>query len=170
MGIPKGGEHPLWLRAGQYLAREAGAIMKRVFLLALLIFVSATACGKKSDLRAPELAAPQPINNLSARPASDGVTLTWNRPTEYIDGKEIKDLASFVIFRKEISPNCLDCPVPYRQLQIVNVEDREKFVKQKQYRYDDREARTNAIYRYRVSAQLFDGSLSAPSNEVEISR
>ena len=144
--------------------------MKRVFLLALLILVSAAACGKKSDPRAPELVAPQPINNLSVRPAPDGVTLTWNRPTEYIDGKEIKDLASFVIFRKEISLSCVDCPVPYRQLQIVNVEDREKFVKQKQYRYDDREVRGNAIYRYRVSAQLFDGSLSAPSNEVEISR
>jgi hypothetical protein len=139
------------------------------FLLALLI-VGSAACGKKADPRAPELAAPKPINNLSARPAPDGVMLTWNRPTEYIDGKEIKDLASFVIFRKELSPSCLDCPVPYRQLQIVNVEDREKFVKQKQYRFDDREVRANAVYRYRVSAQLFDGSLSAPSNEVEISR
>jgi predicted small lipoprotein YifL len=144
--------------------------MKRLILLALLILVSAAACGKKGDLRAPELAAPQPINNLSARPAPDGVTLTWNRPTEYIDGKEIKDLASFVIFRKELSPSCVDCPVPYRQLRIVNVEDREKFVKQKQYRYDDLEVRAKAVYRYRVSAQLFDGSLSAPSNEVEITR
>jgi len=144
--------------------------MKRIIWLALFIVVSATACGKKGDLRAPELAAPLPINNLSARPAPDGVTLTWNRPTEYIDGKEIKDLASFVIFRKEISLSCVDCPVPYRQLRIVNVEDREKFVKQKQYRYDDQEVRAKAVYRYRVSAQLFDGSLSAPSNEVEITR
>ena len=144
--------------------------MQRTIFLFLLICAIATACGKKSDVRAPELAAPKPINNLSARPAPDGVTLTWNRPTEYIDGKEIKDLASFVIFRKEISPSCLDCPVPYRQLQILNVEDREKFVKQKQYRYDDQEVSANAVYRYRVSAQLFDGSLSAPSNEVEITR
>jgi hypothetical protein len=144
--------------------------MKRLLILAALVAALAASCGKKGDPRAPELAAPKPINNLSARAAPDGVTLTWNRPTEYIDGKEIKDLASFVIFRKEISPTCLDCPVPYRQLQIVNVEDRERFVKQKQYRYDDREVRANAVYRYRVSAQLFDGSLSAPSNEVEISR
>ncbi len=144
--------------------------MKRILLLTLIIVAGAAACGKKGDLRAPELAAPKPINNLSARPAPDGVTLTWNRPTEYIDGKEIKDLASFVIFRKEISPTCLDCPVPYRQLRIVNVEDREKFVKQKRYRYDDLEVRANAVYRYRVSAQLFDGSLSAPSNEVEVTR
>lgn len=144
--------------------------MKPFLMLVLLIALVASACGRKGDLRAPELAAPKPVNNLSARAAPDGVTLTWNRPTEYIDGKEIKDLASFVIFRKEISPSCLDCPVPYRQLQIVSVEDREKFIKQKQYRYDDLEVRANSIYRYRVSAQLFDGSLSAPSNEVEVSR
>jgi hypothetical protein len=144
--------------------------MKRCLLVALLTASIALGCGKKADPRAPELAAPLPINNLRARPVADGVTLTWNRPTEYIDGKEIKDLASFVIFRKELSPSCLDCPVPYRQLTIVNVEDREKFIKQKQYRYDDREVRSNTVYRYRVSSQLFDGSLSAPSNEVEIAR
>ena len=52
----------------------------------------------------------------------------------------------------------------------VYVEDREKFAKQKQYRFDDQEVRPNSIYRYRVSSQLLDGSLSAPSNEVEIAR
>jgi len=55
-------------------------------------------------------------------------------------------------------------------IAIVNVEDRDKFVQQKQYRYDDQEVRPKAIYRYRVSSQLLDGSLSAPSNEVEIAR
>ena len=144
--------------------------MKRLLFLVLLIAALAPACGKKADPRASEFVAPKPITNLSARPAPNGVSLTWNRPTEYMDGKEIKDLTSFVIFRKEISPSCLDCPVPYRQLTIVNVEDREKFVKQKQYRFDDGEVRAKTIYRYRVSAQLIDGSLSAPSNEVEISR
>jgi hypothetical protein len=144
--------------------------MKRLLLVVLLMASIALACGKKGDPRAPELAAPLPINNLRARASADAVTLTWNRPTEYIDGREIKDLASFVIFRKELSPGCLDCPVPYRQLTIVNVEDREKFVKQKQYRYDDQEVGSNRVYRYRVSSQLFDGSLSAPSNEVEIAR
>ena len=144
--------------------------MKRILRLALVIAIITPACGKKADPRVPEFVAPKPITNLSARLAANGVTLTWNRPTEYMDGKEIKDLTSFVIFRKEISPSCLDCPVPYRQLTIVNVEDREKFVKQKQYRFDDGEVRAKTIYRYRVSAQLVDGTLSAPSNEVEISR
>jgi len=144
--------------------------MKNAWLLILMVLVAGSACGKKGDPRAPELATPKLITNLAARSTADGVALTWNRPTEYVDGSELKDLASFVIFRKEISRSCLDCPVPYRQLTTVNVEDREKFVRQKQYRFDDREVRSGTIYRYRVASQLFDGSLSGPSNEVEITR
>jgi hypothetical protein len=129
-----------------------------------------SACGKKGDPRAPELATPKPIQNLIARAEADGITLTWNRPTEHIDGTELKDLASFVIFRKEVSASCPDCPVPYRPLTTVFVEDHEKFIKQKRYRYLDQEVRLDAVYRYRVSPQLGDGSLGGPSNEVEIKR
>ena len=129
-----------------------------------------TACGKKGDPRAPELATPRTITNLAAKSGPGGVSLTWNRPTEYVDGQALKDLAGFVIFRKEVSPSCPDCPVPYRQLTTVYVEDRDKFTQQKQYRYEDQEVVPKAIYRYRISSQLLDGSLSAPSNEVEIVR
>jgi len=129
-----------------------------------------TGCGKKGDVRAPELVIPETIRNLTARPDKAGVTLTWSRPERYVDGKSITDLTSFVIFRKDISPSCADCPVPYRPLTTVYVEDREKFVKQRQYRFIDDQAQTKVTYRYRVSSQLKDGSLSEPSNEVEIVR
>jgi hypothetical protein len=142
--------------------------------IALFIFVVVVlwshACGRKGDPRAPELATPKVIQNLNARTGPDSVTLTWSRPTEYIDGQELKDLAGFVIFRKELSPSCLDCPVPYRQLTTVFVEDRQKFIKEKQYRFVDQEVRPQAVYRYRVSSQLSDGSLGGPSNEVEVQR
>jgi hypothetical protein len=140
-----------------------------LFMLLFLAFWS-SACGRKGDPRAPELVTPKIIQNLSARTGVNGVTLTWTRPSEYIDGKQLKDLASFVIFRKELSPSCLDCPVPYRQLTTVFVEDHEKFIKQKQYRFVDQEVRPEAVYRYRVSSQLSDGSLGGPSNEVEVKR
>jgi hypothetical protein len=128
------------------------------------------ACGRKGDPRAPELATPKPIQNLSARSDAAGITLTWSRPTENVDGTELKDLASFVIFRKELSASCPDCPVPFRPLTTVFVEDHEKFVKQKQYRFIDQEVRPQAVYRYRISPQLKDGSLGGPSNEVEVKR
>jgi len=144
--------------------------MKRFLVLGLVLGILGMGCGKKGDLRAPELATPKTITNLAARSGPSGIILTWSRPTEYVDGTALKDLASFVIFRKEVSQSCPDCPVPYRPLTTVNVEDRDKFAQQKQYRYDDQEVRPKAIYRYRVSSQLLDGSLSAPSNEIEIAR
>ena len=144
--------------------------MKKLFILALLAATVGLGCGKKGEPRAPELATPKTITNLAARSGPNSIILSWNRPTEYVDGTSLKDLASFVIFRKEVSQSCPDCPVPYRQLTTVYVEDRDKFAQQKQYRYDDQEVRPKAIYRYRVSSQLLDGSLSAPSNEIEIAR
>jgi hypothetical protein len=144
--------------------------MKAAATLLLGLMLVSAGCGRKGDPRAPELATPRTIDNLTARPDPSGVVLTWSRPTEYVDGKAIHDLASFVIFRKEISPTCPDCPAAYRPLTTVFVEDREKFVKQKQYRFIDDAAQPKAVYRYRVSSQLTDGSLSEPSNEVEIKR
>ena len=144
--------------------------MRVLVALALMLVLFFSGCGKKGDPRAPELATPRVIENLRAASVANGVALTWSRPTEYVDGSELKDLVGFAIFRKDISPTCVDCPVPYRPLTTVDIEDREKFVKQKQYRYLDEEAQQKMIYRYRVSSQLRDGSLSEPSNEVEITR
>jgi len=144
--------------------------MRVLVALALMPALFLSGCGKKGDPRAPELATPRVIENLRATSVPNGVALTWSRPTEYVDGSELKDLVGFAIFRKDISPTCVDCPAPYRPLTTVDVEDREKFVKQKQYRYVDEEAQQKMTYRYRVSSQLKDGSLSEPSNEVEIAR
>jgi hypothetical protein len=144
--------------------------MKQIALVLLLCMAFWSACGRKGDPRAPELVSPKTIDNLRAQTSPNGVTLTWSRPAQSIDGRDLKDLSSFVIFRKELSPTCLECPVPYRQLTTVFVEDNEKFIKQRQYRFVDQEVRPQAVYRYRVSSQLSDGSLGGPSNEVEVKR
>ena len=143
--------------------------MKSVAIICMAVAL-AWGCGKKADPRAPELAAPERITNLRAQDAADGVSLTWSRPEQYVDGRSMRDLASFVIFRKDLSPSCLDCPVPYKRLTTVSVEDRDKFVKVRQYRYVDAGVQPKTVYRYRVSSQLFDGTLSEPSNEIEIAR
>jgi hypothetical protein len=78
--------------------------MRLFALLAFLPVLLFLGCGKKGDPRAPELATPKVIENLRAALVPNGVALTWSRPTEYVDGSELKDLAGFVIFRKELSP------------------------------------------------------------------
>lgn len=142
----------------------------KILLVTVALVLLANGCGKKADPRAPELAAPERITNLRAQAAGDGISLVWGRPDSYVDGRALKDLASFVIFRKELPQSCLDCPVPYRQLTTVSVEDRDKFNKQRQYRFVDTNVQPKTVYRYRVTAQLADGTLGEPSNEIEIVR
>ena len=137
-------------------------------LLPMAFCLGLSACGKKGDPKAPELAAPQTIRDLKAEAGSKGIALTWGRPTRYVDGRELRDLAGFVIFRKEISKKCPECPVPYRERVTLSVEDQGKFIKKRQFRFVDQELAPETIYRYRVFSQLRDGSLSEPSNEVEV--
>jgi len=150
--------------------REIRMIFIFYCLMLLAFGLPLSGCGKKGDPRAPELVIPQTIRSLTARQDKAGVALTWSRPTQYVDGQALKDLTSFVIFRKEIPPSCADCSVPYRPLTTVFVEDQEKFIRQKQYRFVDEQVQPKATYRYRISSQLKDGSLSEPSNEIEIVR
>jgi hypothetical protein len=137
-----------------------------LFLLLGTLFLSS--CGKKGDPRAPELAVPEPIPDLRAEARDKAVTLSWSRPTKYIDGKALRDLAGFVIFRKELSKTCPDCPVPFRERAKVSVEDQEKFIQKRRFGFVDSELVPQTTYRYRVFSQLADGSLSDSSNEVEV--
>ncbi|MFQ5683605.1 MAG: hypothetical protein ACE5HC_10070 [Candidatus Binatia bacterium] len=145
--------------------------MKPVLILCCAVLLVGSACGKKGDPRAPELATPEIIRDLKVKKRGDGIALTWSRPKKYVDGKELRDLAGFVIFRKDLpkKSSCPDCPVPYRKRITVSVEDQQKFIKKKRFRVVDRELSPQTIYRYRVFSKLMDGSLSRPSNEVEIS-
>lgn len=136
------------------------------FLFAFAL--SSAACGKKGSPRAPELSIPAPIRDLAAEARDGAIQLAWSRPTRYVDGKELRDLAAFVVFRKEIPAACPDCPTPYRELATVPVDDQEKFIKKRRFAFLDREVKPQTVYRYRVFSQLGDGGLSEPSNEVEI--
>lgn len=147
--------------------KSMGELLPIAYCL-LAFVVSFVACGRKGDPRAPELALPETIRDLRAQADSGGIALTWSRPTHYIDGKELRDLAAFVIFRREVPKTCPDCPAVYRERTTLSVEDQEKFMKKKQLRFIDDELKPQTIYRYRVFSQLRDGSLSGPSNEVEI--
>ena len=137
-----------------------------ILLMVAVFFLSS--CGKRGDPRAPELAVPETIRDLKAEAQAKGIALTWGRPTQYVDGKALRDLAAFVIFRKEISKSCPDCATPFRERAKVSVEDQEKFVQKKRFGFIDQELVPQTTYRYRVFTELADGLLSEPSNEVEV--
>jgi hypothetical protein len=142
--------------------------MRAYLVLLLVVACCLSSCGKKGDPRAPELTVPQTIRDLKAEAQAKGITLTWGRPTQYADGKALRDLAAFVIFRREISKTCPDCPTPFRERARVSVDDQEKFVQKKRFGFIDQELVPQTTYRYRVFSELADGLLSDPSNEVEV--
>ena len=72
--------------------REIRLIFIFYCLLLLAFGLPLSGCGKKGDVRAPELVIPETIRNLTARQDKAGVALTWSRPTQYVDGQALKDL------------------------------------------------------------------------------
>ena len=103
-----------------------------------------------------------------AEAGSKGVVLTWSRPTRYVDGKRLRDLQGFVIFRKEISTTCPECPALYRERATILIEDQQRFIQKRKFRMVDQEITPQTTYLYRVFSRLMDASLSDPSNEAKV--
>ncbi|NIO07916.1 MAG: hypothetical protein GTO40_07890 [Deltaproteobacteria bacterium] len=111
---------------------------------------------------------PETIKDLSVQVEGGGIALTWSRPTRYLDGKPLEELAGFVVFRKEITLTCPQCPAVYRERVALAVEDQQKFLKKQKFRYVDGQLTPQVSYHYRVFSRLTDGSLSEPSNEAKL--
>jgi len=153
------------------IKRGWGRSLSHIFVIGMLFFVAlllVVSCGKKGPPRAPELAVPETIKDLKAEAGGGGIALTWSRPTRYLDGKSLDDLAGFVVFRKEITQACPECPAPYRERVTLPVEDQQKFLKKQKFRYVDGELTPQVNYVYRIFSRLLDGSLSDPSNEAKL--
>jgi hypothetical protein len=160
-----------WDREGDRGLRRIPPLLRTALALhfIIIVFVVAGSCGKKGAPHAPEFALPQVIGDLNAEAGSTGVILTWSRPTRYADGKRLRDLQGFVVFRKEISPACPDCRVPYREQATILIDDQERFIQKTRFRVVDQETlNPGAKYLYRVVSRLADGSQSEPSNEASV--
>jgi hypothetical protein len=120
-------------------------------------------CGRKTAVKAPQLVAPEAIRELDAKNAETGIQISWERPTKYLDGSSMYDLAAFRIERSVGSE-------PFAVRDQVIVEDRYRFQKIKRFRYLDTAVEWGATYAYRVFSLTDDDDESAPSNEVEIVR
>ncbi len=121
------------------------------------------ACGRKTAVRPPDLVAPQSVEGVSAVNLDDGIEVRWQRPTRYVDGSHMLDLAAFRIERKR--PCC-----GYRLLEHLEVEDRQRFRRKKTFRYLDSTADLGEIYHYRVIAITVDEYESLPGEAVFIRR
>jgi hypothetical protein len=134
-----------------------------VVVLLLSGWLAAAACGRKTPVVAPALAAPQTVEELQATNRLDGIELSWDRPTRYADGSHMLDLDGFRVERRR--PCC-----GYVELARVPVEDRTRFQRARRFRYVDERVEPGELYSYRVIAFTVDEYESLPSEAVQIQR
>jgi hypothetical protein len=131
--------------------------------LVTAVALLSAACGRKTFIRPPELAAPQRIENLAAANVADGVQLAWARPKTYSDGSRMTDLGAFTIERSTGGG-------PFVPVGTVEVTDRERLQQERRFRWVDTGASVGEIYAYRVLSATTDGYVSEPSNVAAIER
>ncbi len=132
----------------------------RLLLIATLA-VALVACGRKTDPKPPELVAPRAVSELALTTRADGVMIRWLRPTQYVDGSSMEDLAGFVLERSRNNE-------PFSEHVRVPVTDRGMFQKVKRFEYVDTAVSSGTTYHYRVVAFTTDGYYSADSGAATI--
>jgi hypothetical protein len=123
----------------------------------------ALACGRKTIVKAPELVAPERIDNLAAANAVEGIQLSWRRPERYADGSHMYDLGSFRVERGVSSD-------VFVAVKTVEVTDRERFQQERRFAWTDPDTVLGQTYRYRVVSETTDGYVSEPSNVAILAR
>jgi hypothetical protein len=130
--------------------------------IVLVAMLAVTACGVRNRPLPPELVQPDAPSELVAKSTTDGVLLTWRRPTSYSGGKHMRDLAGFEIERAT-APD-----VDYAQVGTVTLTDQTRFQQDRSVTWTDGTAAVDTTYRYRVIAVTLDGYRSVPSEPVTI--
>jgi hypothetical protein len=141
-------------RAHSKPSRIAGAV------LALVVLAH---CGRKTDVRPPELVAPEVVEGVRAQNVVEGIRVSWRRPTRYVDGSTMTDLGGFRIERSRDGGE-------FAAWREEPVDDRERFRKTRRFRVVDTDVEMGREYRYRVRAFTLDGHVSTASPAAGIVR
>jgi hypothetical protein len=132
-----------------------------IFLVVVLAFV--LACGRKTDVKPPELVAPEVVQNVTARNVADAIRVRWARPRNYADGTTMRDLAGFRVERARG-----DCA--FEAIATIPVVDRDRFQQKRRFEHLDSDVEVGARYSYRVMAITEYGHTSPGSAIVELVR
>ena len=130
-------------------------------LLAAALCLVHSACGRKGAPRPAVEVLPETITDLEAKAVPGGIELKWGRPRRYTGGDNMSDLGGFWLQRAN-GPGA-----PFEALATVDVTDRERFQRTKQFQYVDKAVEPDRTYLYRVVSFTLDRYVSAPSNIVD---
>ena len=87
----------------------------------LLLVITLTGCGKKTDLVPPQKLVPVRITDLRAVLDENGATLEWSYPTEMENGDQLQAIESFEIYRSVMPAEdfCPGCPLRFEEPVVI---------------------------------------------------
>ncbi len=137
---------------------------RHLWAAAALALGSLIACGIKGEPRPPAFVRPSTIVDLAAESTDGGIRLTWTRPTTTMDGKTMPDLDGIMITRAiDIAPPTRPSELLFEHIATIHLDDRERFHKVREMRFEDRSVTPGQSYAYTVTAFTFDRYFGAPS-------
>ena len=142
-----------------------------IVFFCMLCTIQCVGCGKKGDPTAPRPVLPGEIEDLSAHPQGESITLTWSIPRTNTDGTPLVDLKGFKIVRSVSSfeKECKTCPKKFVLLYDVDYKTHlMNKPKATAIEYVDRDLNFGTIYTYRVLSYNAANRHSPPSNTREI--
>ena len=95
--------------------------MNKIINLIFIICFPLIACGRMTEPKAPEVVSPTPVVELIVTPAVDGLTFDWKSPETSQEGKTLRQIDGYRIYRKEIkqSADLFDQKIPFDELAFV---------------------------------------------------
>jgi hypothetical protein len=145
------------------VTRPQARVQRKLRIAAALALAVLAQCGRKTDVRPPELVAPEVVQGVKAENVTEGISVSWRRPENYVDGSNMTDLAGFRIERSRDGE-------PFAAWREEAVNDRERFRKTRRFRILDTDVEMGHEYRYRVRAFTLDDDVSTDSNVAGIVR
>src|SRR4029077_5352168 len=101
---------------------------------------------------------------LAAIASPDGVRLSWTRPLQYTGGKKMNDLGGFTIERSPDEGG----PPAYTKIATVEIEDRDRYRKDRHIEWLDQDVTQGMRYLYRVTSFTLDGYQSPTAGPVAV--
>ena len=146
-------------------SRRSAARAALVCALLTCALAAAAGCGRRGNPRPPEDVLPQTITALEVREEPAGIVVAWPRPDLYTGGGKMSDLGAFIVERA-----VGEGTAEFTEHARIEVLDRDRFRQVRNFRFTDTGTSAGVHYRYRVVSTTTDGYVSAPSNEVGITR
>ncbi len=138
-------------------------------LVGLFLLTGLSGCGYKNMPVAPQALVPEPISDLRYEVTKQGgAVLHWSYPTRTVNGEDITEIDSFLLYRAEVPTEsyCDTCPIPFGKPVKVeggSIPEREG---RKSGRYEIGSLRPAYQYFFKIQSRTGWLTPSADSNQV----